>query len=407
MKSSLVTALAATLLGLVTGTAWTWYDLGRGGQGGDLARPPRPADAYANDPLMPPLPPADGPQPEVAVDLTEHDFGVMERDAPGRHAFVFYNRGGYPLELRQGTVTCKCTMSKLAEKPIPPGGSAEVVLEWTAKTETSSFRQTAEILTNDPEHPRVVLTIFGKVQSTLTVSPPILNFGNLLVHDSRDSSVQLLSALPGVLLRGHHFSDPSTAEFFDVKIEKLSAEELEAQAMADGYRVTTTLKPGLPVGTVRQELIVETALDSSPAVPIPIAATISGDISLVGPHWRNLRGNQGVLTIGMVEQGQVVRRELKMLVRGPYRAEAQFSVAEVRPASLRVTIGEPEPLAEAAVVQLPLVIEVPADCPPVRLLGQRGETGELDEDTYGLVIIETNHPQVGQVRILVRMAVGA
>src|SRR5262245_43679246 len=90
--------------------------------------------AQTSDKRVPDLPPRGGPQPVARVDRVEYDFGEMERFAKGRHSFTFTNKGQYPLKLALGDTTCKCTLSKLAEDEIPPGKSAEVTLEWDAKS---------------------------------------------------------------------------------------------------------------------------------------------------------------------------------------------------------------------------------------------------------------------------------
>lgn len=405
MKPTLVLTVLAALAGTLVGAAWTTYDLGRGA--GQHSGPPPVLDAHTNDPLMPPLAPAGGPQPRVAVEQAEFDFGVLEREAESRHSFVFRNEGEYPLELRQGTTSCKCTLSKLAEAPIPPGGSAEVTLEWKANTGGETFRQTAEILTNDPQRPRVVLTIRGRIQETISVAPEALVFGNLLVHEEGRAEALVLSAkYPEFELRGQRLTGPAHSDRLAIAWEPLTADELSTRQAVAGYRLRATLEPGLPVGEFKQEVVLETNLAERPEIKVPIAAMISGDISVIGPGWKELPGNRGILHLGTVTRGTEVERTLRLLVRGPARSEVRFEVAEVRPPALAVTLGEPSAVPDTAVMQTLLTIRVPADCPPVRLWGTRGDDGQLVDGSLGEVRLKTNHAQVGELTIYLRLAVG-
>ena len=63
-----------------------------------------------------------------------------------------------------------------------------------------------------------------------------------------------------------------------------------------------------------------------------------------------------------------------------------------------MSLGQPSEINHGAVVETPLVIEIPPGSPAVNRLGS-------DQGKLGEIILETTHPRVPKVRILVRLAV--
>ncbi len=104
----------------------------------------------------------DEPAPKVVVDQSRYDFGTLDMASQGSHEFVFTNAGKAPLKLAAGETSCRCTMSELAQKEIPPGGSTKVTITWKPKDQPGPYEQTAKILTNDPQRPEVTLTVSGR-----------------------------------------------------------------------------------------------------------------------------------------------------------------------------------------------------------------------------------------------------
>ena len=117
--------------------------------------------------------------PVVSVPEPHFDFGTMQRGTSKSHEFEIKNVGQAPLTLRAGTTSCKCTLSEVSEAAIPPGGTTKVKVQWTAKIDSGPFRQTANVLTNDPLHSTIEFEVEGKVMSASGVEPPDFLFEKL------------------------------------------------------------------------------------------------------------------------------------------------------------------------------------------------------------------------------------
>jgi len=385
-------AIAAAILGIAVGVGTTWARLGQA-----------PDFSARFDTLISAVPETDkapqpivGAQPSVVVDAEEHDFGIVERHHVVEHSFRFTNRGDAPLQLKSGGTTCmKCTVSKIPGSPIPPGQSADVVVQYNASIESPQFRQTANILTNDPLTPRVGLVVFGKISESYSIVPRELVFSKLAVNATEKATVRLISFLTDKFtIESHQWSDGDAADYLDVQIAPIPSEELTEPQAQCGFAVTVTVKPGLPLGVLHEKLVLNTDLPNAKTIEIPIEGTVTSDITLSGQGWDR---EHNVLVLGVVRSSEGLKRNLWVLVHGEHRHDVQITVGKCEPEFLQATLGSPADVHGGAVLRIPLTLEIPPGTPDANYLGSPGKLGQ--------VILETTHPDAKQVRLLVQVAV--
>jgi uncharacterized protein DUF1573 len=381
MKTSWIVIVSA-VLGIVLGVATSWARLER-----DAEPDPLLAAALAQTSTV--EAPA-GSGPKVVVEVDEYDFGPVAALKSVEHAFRFENAGDAPLKLAGGGTTCaKCTFSSVPSDPIPPGQSADVVVAYNAADVPADFRQTATVLTGDPLRPRVDLTVSGKIVVPVGVQPKDVVFSRLSAAEPHTATVKVVAFLdPDFKIESFKLTDDETAKFYDVAIEPLSDTELETVGGKRGDRVSITVKPGMPLGPLRQSLVLHTNVAEPKDLTIPIAGSIESDVSIAGPNFDRSRG---LLAMATVDR-QGAERKLLVLVRGENRHSIKVSVGSSTP-PLEATLGEPTDL-NADTVQIPLKIKIPAGSPPANHL-----------QNYGKILLETSHPEAQQLRIWVQFAV--
>ena len=335
------------------------------------------------------------PRPKVVIDETSFDFGAMGDDATNSHSFIFRNEGDGTLTLTKGDTTCRCTLIDLEQTDIPPGESAAVKVQWNAKNLAGPYRQSATIFTNDPDRSRVTLTITGRITAALRVTPSDLVFSHLSVGAPAKGEVRLYCYLPEKLeITGHELKDREGAELFEVTYRPLSPDQLKDEPdVKSGHLVTIAIKSGLPSGAFRQRILLATNLKDSPTVEIPVKGNVDSDISIRGRGWND---KNGVLMIGTVGSRKGAEQTMMLVCRGAYSKEVTYKVAHVTPDLLKVELGK---RVETDKVSLtPLSIQIPKGSHPANHLGS-------EQGDFGRITIETNHPQVPQLLILVRFAV--
>ena len=338
-----------------------------------------------------------GPSPKVVVDKAEYDFGTLDLHDSGSRDFMFTNEGDAPLTLASGATSCRCATSKISQEKVPPGDSAKVTITYKPTDTPGPYQQTAKILTNDPQTPQVTLTISGRITVAMGFLPSELVFSRLTVGETSTGESRLLCYLEEPLtILGHTWSDATTAQYYELTQRPLSSEELNEEPLArSGVLMKVTVKPGMPQGSIRQRLLVETNCASSPVIALPIEGVIGSEITVVGRGWNP---ETGILTLGNVASREGAQRRLLLVVRGPLRKDAKFQIERVAPDVMKVRLGKSSEINEGSVVQIPLFVDIPQGSPSGNYLGsEQGKMGEI--------VLTTTHPDVPRLRILVRFVI--
>jgi hypothetical protein len=390
MKTWLI-AIAAIVAGLALGVGGTLVEHGLGhgtlhwkdlGPTGDFRAPQ--------------LAPGEGPQPVAKVDQEEFDFGSMQRGATRSHTFHITNEGNHPLELRKGSTSCKCTLSKFDTHPVAPGETRDIVLEWTARSLGSNYREVATILTNDPHRRRIDLVVKGRLTETLRLEPPQILFGKLLNSEEKTADVRVLCYRDDTLaITDSKVTGGDTAKHLAVAAKRIPADQLDDPDAKSGMLLSVVVKPGLPIGLFRAELEVKTNMGDQDTLKIPIEGRIASDVSIVGRGWN---ADRGILMLGTVSRREGIKRKLTVFVRGENAEGAELKATKRTPDFFQVHIGKKTKIPGRPVVKVPLVIEIPPGVGPVSRLG----TKQAD---LGEILIETNNPRAPQLRLFVRFAV--
>ncbi|EAQ78029.1 DUF1573 domain-containing protein [Blastopirellula marina] len=341
---------------------------------------------------------SDDPMPNaVIVGDAVFEFGKMNVDATEKHTFLIRNDGDAPLQLEEAGTTCKCTLSTLAKKMIPPGETVEVELEWHPIAYAESFMQTATLRTNDPRKPELELRIHGAVVRAIYMNPNEVNFGHVTAGDDLSAAVDVVSVvsddfqLTGVKLVGDD-SGKATA-----KIVPLSAEELKAtDGGRSGGKVEIFLPKGLPIGATKFRAEITTNDPEAKMLTLPISVQVGGDINFISAV--KIDQDKNVMMLGTVSGEKGKKVVVNVLVKGPHRDETELSIAKVFPDFIQAKLGEKKKLNETAVLY-PLTLSIPPGTPSASFLA--GETGKLGEIRLGV----KGNPQTEEVSLRLYFAV--
>ena len=310
-------------------------------------------------------------------------------------AFVVTNTGEGDLVLQQGDTTCKCTISQLTNSRLAPGKSALVTLRWTAESNSDYFEQSAQIFTNDRRRRYIILKVRGRLTQPLVVVPDQLNLGDVTAGRTATAQTECyVFRDAGAAALRHEFSRPETADFFELTEEEIPREEFEKPTARRGYRLTVKVKSGLPLGPIRQTIRLSLEGETMEPLDVPIVGRVVSDFTFAGRDWE---GSTRALRIGVVEKGHSALRTLIISVRGPLRHDMKIKVAEKYPKFLELKFSEATSKKGAEVRVFPLVVKIPKGQLPgdFRGIGQKP----------GRIVLETNHPQVKRIEILVKFLI--
>lgn len=367
------------------------------------ARPLAPDDAesYLSERRV-----AGKPQLEV-VGGPQHDFGVMRRNAESRHAFTIKNVGTAPLEMAVVGSTCKCTVGKLEQQSLAPGETTQVNMEWTAKTMSRQFRQSASLQTNDPTAGEVQLIVEGLVVDLVDAEPQAWNVGDIEANQPIELQTTLYN----------HADEPieiTAARWADEAFDKLSEVDFQTRPVSagtDGAHAEATeaidvkirIAPGTRLGPLHRTLRIHyrTAGGSEDHPPLELVLTgrVVGPLSLLGGS--QLGGRESgryVLNMGRAGLGEPNVEKIHVVLRGEFKDSATLRVGQVEPAeALEAELGKPT--SRGSMTLIPLEVRVRPDAPEMERTGKT-------EDDYGLVVVESDNPEVAPIRLKVTFRVG-
>ena len=354
------------------------------------------------NPKMPPLPPADGPQPKAVLAETTYDFGTMMSGDKGQHEFVLKNEGEFPLELVKGKTSCKCTISDLPVTKLDPGESTKIPITWTTKVSKSGkFRQTARILTNDAKNRTLTFTISGDLTVLLRSVPSYLSFGRLTPQETKTVEFKLHSyhlVVAQLEVESFEFENSETAGFFDVEFEPLPQDKLDKGATS-GLIGKVTLKPGkdgeaqFPPGGIRQALQLKTNVREVNSLQVTIGGAIVEEFAFSGRGWNN---GQKLLDLGELSDEAKTPQTLNVWIRGPHWNQVDVEIDRVEPEGIQVVKKSTQKRESTKVQHIVLEITVDKDADIKSLVGPEPEN-------LGHIYLKTTHPDVKTLDIPLRI----
>ncbi|MFM8953705.1 MAG: hypothetical protein ACKOOF_11705, partial [Planctomycetaceae bacterium] len=260
------------------------------------------------------------------------------------------------------------------------------------------FRQQATILTDDPRRPEVVFVVEGTVVPTWKAVPEAVLLPRVSSATGERAEVRLFTfgTQPPVAER-LVIDHAQAGQFFSLAQSPLTAADLAAEPGATGgLLLTLTIRPGLPLGTLRTSIEAVLQLPDAVAVMVPVEATVGGDLVLAGAAWDSSRQS---LLLGTVSGRKGLRTQMFITARGPHRDSVKPVVREVVPDSLDVSIGEPVPIGEGGAVRIPVSVVIPA--------GSRAANHLCSEQgPAGRIVLDTGHPDSPTLDIPVCVAIG-
>jgi hypothetical protein len=352
-------------------------------------RTPKDSVGIANDPTIDKRPPVaeTAPFPKASIVERVYRFDKMEVNEEKTHTFRIENKGESPLLIARGPTQCKCTISKISQGSIPPGGSADVELRWTPREPASKFSKAALIWTSDPKLPEINFAVVGRVYAPFEAAPQALNAGEVTpeqvgtavgaVGSPLNANFKILSVEP---------SDP----YLKVTYRAMTDGELAHADWSSGYQLTATVDRGIPWGRYRSQVRVRTSLDPDRPITIEVTALRSGEIRflqalpIVGSgYWF---ADRTLLNLGTFSHQRGSKVALPALITS-MNGEFQVLGVESEVNFLKVSVerGAQPPSGERQ--ELRFVVEVPPGSPPLARPHQ----------TPVHITIRTNHPSLGEV----------
>ena len=364
------------------------------------------------------------PKVELVGDST-FDFGTMQPNEKGKHVFIVKNVGEGDLKLRVGASTCKCTLGSLEDDMLMPGEQTEVVLEWTVKTNESTFGQSAQLLTNDPATYAIDLKITGQVVDQMAMVPESLTFGEVAAGETFTLEGKIYSYIhPSISDPDVVFSSDELNELADVELTRFEPSEDDGphSSAVEGYKITMKVKPGLKQGPISQNMnfrFKHPSLDESgesdgvakddnaenggpdekkdeessepsdlveKVFAVSITGKVIGSISMIpNPRLKGSEGGNFIYDFGSVDPEGPFTAKTFVVLKGKDRDRSELEVKDTEPSDV-VSASLGKPIKKASMTLYPLEIELKPGSKAITRLGR-------ERDDYGKIRISTKDDQ--------------
>lgn len=240
----------------------------------------------------------DSPRPRAVVVDPIHDLGERAYGSETTHVFVVRNEGNAPLSIHKVESTCACTASDF-DAEIAPGGEGEIELTFRAETQPGPMAVQVGVITNDPDSPRLELTLKADVRYHVSARPGFVRYIVYQGFESDSRVVQHLWAADGKPMRITGVETPY--DFVSASFhEAASDERLDDVAAEQQWIVETRIDPDAPIGPLAGFLTIHTDHPRQKLVELPLHGFVRPMFAVTPP----------TLDLGRLEGGKAYQRSL-------------------------------------------------------------------------------------------------
>jgi len=284
-----------------------------------------------------------------------HNFGPVPRGGKVRHPFYMANRLAEPVTILNVRASCGCTTGKANMSLVQPGQTAIVEAEMDTRNFVGpkATKLFVSLVTASGREAEVSLDVASLILSDIVMNPGSIDFGTV----NRSQSPNLTMTIDRLGAPNWRVERMVSAS----RVLNASLTETARNASTVSYRLTVSLKPNSPNGTIRDEIRLITNDRETPSIPIIVTANVRGDL-IAKPNVVNL--------------GKVV---------SPSGAQGRFMVMSSRPFRILDVKGADDGFVLGAVDQ---------SAKPVHILTftYRPEEGSTRGDFKHAFLIQTDLP---------------
>ncbi|RME59486.1 MAG: DUF1573 domain-containing protein [Candidatus Dadabacteria bacterium] len=212
--------------------------------------------------------------PKAYVPLPLFDFGTVEEGKVVKHDFVISNKGESDLIIYRVVPSCGCTTTFSTNKTIAPKKSEKIKVAYKTLGFSGSQKKIIRVFTNDPSKKEINLILTGKVIPEVSVSPEAVIFPEVIKAEGLSKYKKKIviktsskAKITGVFnySRYLNLTDLTKSLKKDAKKERV---------------LEVSFKEDVPLGELRDRIIVRLAGGVRRSVNIPVVASVRGAIRI-------------------------------------------------------------------------------------------------------------------------------
>lgn len=185
-----------------------------------------------------------------------------------------------------------------SDKVVPPGGEGSIKVTFKTGHYQGQRSKTVSVTTNDPENPKLTLTVNANIVVDFALQPPHLYMGRFSKNDTTVRTTKVIAKEPAKLkiTKVTPSNDLLSAKIVESKPQapapddpNKKIEKVEPPKDDSGLELEVTLKPGMKVGRFNEKITLETNIEKVPTYELNVSGEVLGDIQ-IEPRLVSLRG---------------------------------------------------------------------------------------------------------------------
>jgi Protein of unknown function (DUF1573) len=201
-----------------------------------------------------------------------YDFGNVYSGATVKHVFHLKNAGSAPLIISGVRTSCGCTAAQPSKSQLLPGEESDIAVSFDTRTDRGPATRTITVISNDPAHQQLDLTMRGDVKVQVEASPSLVMFERVSRGVEQSEKVRLTDEMPDRTFRVGTITNSSP--YITVAAQAIPGAK-------PGAELKITLLKTAPAGPIADLIKVNT---NRVPVEIPVSGTVLGDINVNPPQ---------------------------------------------------------------------------------------------------------------------------
>src|SRR5882724_5510053 len=119
------------------------------------------------------------PAPKLQFNKTVYDFGTTSLVDSITGTFTFQNTGAGDLKIEKPQPSCGCTVASVKPDSLKPGDKGELIFTVRVSGQRGALEKHIAVPSNDPQAPKVNLSIKVEMKQVLDVTPQNIQLGNI------------------------------------------------------------------------------------------------------------------------------------------------------------------------------------------------------------------------------------
>lgn len=235
--------------------------------------------------------------PKMSFASRAYDFGTVSQGTVVRHEFQLRNVGNAPLLIDRIVPICGCVASLTVAGAVPPGESRGVSVEFNTTGFSGHIDNSIRVYSNDPDERFAVLTLQGRVEPYLLVTPPKVSFGVVAQGSEAFAKPQLVQI---------RTVGDTERRILDVRpyVKGMVVEVLRSDPQV--WELSLSIDPKITPGQIRGRLLVKIDGPEPLTMNVPVFANIKPELEF----------DPTTLSFGVVQGETLLKRVVELVNHG-------------------------------------------------------------------------------------------